>query len=517
MKPKKIILLLLLSCMITGCGKQSEQVTIETMKTEVNPETEFTSVMTKELFTEIATKSTTFTTEIAESTEGTFLTDRAVTDTANTSQTSQQTSMIHTDTATVTASVNQIIGIYNDTKKNNTSSKSKSTNSTTSTTTFTETVTVTTPTDFIIETTNPTEELTEPTTEIFFKSGTVQEIMDMMTLEEKIYQLFIVTPETLLNSGTVTIADEQTQNALISQPVGGLIYFADNLIDSNQTTMMLSNSQQYARQSGIGLFLAIDEEGGLVARCAKKLGTTALSPMATYGEHNDFNEAVSVGQTLGRDISQFGFNLDFAPVADVNLNSGNELGNRIFSDNPEVTGNMVSGVVQGLQSTGVAATLKHFPGLGAENGNAHYDNAVYIDRTLEQLRTEEFIPFQYGINAGADFVMVSHQIVTSIGDNLPSCLSYTVCTDLLRNELNFDGIIITDSFAMNTISGRYSPADSAVLAIQAGVDIILIPTDLTASVQALENAVYSGQISESRINQSVEKILLEKQKLNLLG
>lgn len=505
------MILLLLCCILSGCGKQSEQVTIET---------EFTSVVTteSELFTEIPTESTTFITGIAESTVGTFLTNRAVTEITNTSQTSQQTSMIHTDTATVNTSTNQTISIYNYTVKNSTGSNSKSTKSTTSsTTTFTETVNVTTPTDSMIETTNPTEESTEPATEVIFKSGTVQEIMDMMTLEEKIYQLFIVTPETLLNSGTVTVADEQTQNALISQPVCGLIYFADNLIDSNQTTMMLSNSQQYARQSGIGLFLAIDEEGGLVARCAKKLGSTALSPMATYGERNDFNEAVSIGQTLGMGISQFGFNLDFAPVADVNLNSGNELGNRIFSDNPEVTGNMVSGVVQGLQSTGVAATLKHFPGLGAENGNAHYDDAVYIDRTLEQLRTEEFVPFQSGINAGADFVMVSHQIVTSIGDNLPSCLSYTVCTDLLRNELNFDGIIITDSFAMNTISGRYSPADSAVLAIQAGVDIILIPTDLTASVQALENAVYSGQISESRINQSVEKILLEKQKLNLLG
>ena len=505
------MMLLLLCCILSGCGKQSEQVTIET---------EFTSVVTteSELFTEIPTESTTFITGIAESTVGTFLTNRAVTEITNTSQTSQQTSMIHTDTATVNTSTNQTISIYNYTVKNSTGSNSKSTKSTTSsTTTFTETVSVTTPTDSMIETTNPTEESTEPTTEVIFKSGTVQEIMDMMTLEEKIYQLFIVTPETLLNSGTVTVADEQTQNALISQPVCGLIYFADNLIDSNQTTMMLSNSQQYARQSGIGLFLAIDEEGGLVARCAKKLGSTALSPMATYGERNDFNEAVSIRQTLGMGISQLGFNLDFAPVADVNLNSGNELGNRIFSDNPEVTGNMVSGVVQGLQSTGVAATLKHFPGLGAENGNAHYDDAVYIDRTLEQLRTEEFVPFQSGINAGADFVMVSHQIVTSIGDNLPSCFSYTVCTDLLRNELNFDGIIITDSFAMNTISGRYSPADSAVLAIQAGVDIILIPTDLTASVQALENAVYSGQISESRINQSVEKILLEKQKLNLLG
>ncbi|MDE7122251.1 MAG: glycoside hydrolase family 3 protein, partial [Oscillospiraceae bacterium] len=345
----------------------------------------------------------------------------------------------------------------------------------------------------------------------------VWEIMEQMTVREKIYQLFVVTPEQLTDSNLATAAGEKTKNAIHARPVGGIIYFADNLVNASQVSSMLSNSQQYARESGIGLFLAVDEEGGLVARCAKKLGTTKLSPMATYGVRNDFNEAFSIGQTLGNDISQFGFNLDFAPVADVNLNSGNELGNRIFSDNPDVTANMVSGVVQGLQSTGVAATLKHFPGLGAENGNAHYDDAVHIDRSLDQLRNEEFIPFRSGIAAGSDFVMVSHQIVSGVGDGLPSCLSYTVCTELLREELGFDGIIITDSFQMNTISGSYSPADSAILAIDAGIDIILMPSDLQASVDALENAVNSGRISESRIDQSVERILLEKEKLNLLG
>ena len=396
--------------------------------------------------------------------------------------------------------------------------KTTSTQVTSNPTTVTETVTEIIPDPPESPEPDPvTEPETDPEPEVIYKSGSVWEIMDQMTIREKIYQLFVVTPEQITDSSLVTAAGEKTQNAIHSQPVGGLIYFADNLVNSSQVSTMLSNSQQYARESGIGLFLAVDEEGGLVARCAKKLGTTKLSPMATYGTRNDFNEAFSVGQTLGNDISQFGFNLDFAPVADVNLNSGNELGNRIFSDDPEVTAYMVSGVVQGLQSTGVAATLKHFPGLGAENGNAHYDDAVHIDRSLDQLRAEEFIPFRSGIDAGSDFVMVSHQIVSGVGDGLPSCLSYTVCTDLLRNELGFDGIIITDSFQMNTISGSYSPADSAILAIDAGVDIILMPSDLQAAVNALEDAVNTGRISEERINQSVERILLEKEKLNILG
>lgn len=375
-------------------------------------------------------------------------------------------------------------------------------------TTATTTVKQTTPPETIPETTEPEQKRL---------TGNAWDILNQMTLEQKIYQMFIVTPEMLTGAGTVTQAGSQTEQSIYAHPVGGLIYFANNLQSWSQTSEMLGNTQSYALNTGVGMFLAVDEEGGAVARCAKKLGTTSLSPMSEYGSRNDWNEAYGVGQTLGNDIGQFGFNVDFAPVADVNLNSGNELGSRIFSDNPEVVGNMVSGVVQGLQSTGTSATLKHFPGLGAENGNAHYDDKIIIDRSLEDLRNAEFIPFRSGIEAGADFVMVSHQIITGAGDNRPSCLSYTVCTDWLRNELNFDGIIITDSFQMNTISGSYSAGDAAVLAVEAGVDIILMPTDLTSSVNALENAVSTGRISESRINESVYRILSEKENKNLLG
>jgi beta-N-acetylhexosaminidase len=178
---------------------------------------------------------------------------------------------------------------------------------------------------------------------------------------------------------------------------------------------------------------------------------------------------------------------------------------------------MVSGVVQGIQSTGAAATLKHFPGLGAENGNAHNDVAVYIDRSLDQLRAEEFVPFRAGIDAGSDFVMVSHQIVSGVGDGLPACLSYTVCTDLLRGELGFQGLIVTDSLQMNTISGTYSSGEAAVRAIEAGVDVILMPMDFPAAVEGVKNAVATGRISEERINESYDRIIAEKSKLGLIG
>ncbi len=530
MKSQKILFILLVSCLLTGCGQRIEQTAPETLPesaalAEIQTSSE-SAVTTKPKSTTTRTKKTNIilmpeteiSDSVSESTVSSLITEHtsisASSGTASTTATSPKSETVPNTTA-IKATDPAI-------PKNTASSAKKTSAAQSSATTFTTTVTS-------IDSTPP---MTEPVTEEITdapetvpetdpvptrKTGSVSEIMSMMTLEEKIYQLFIVTPEVLTGAGTVTMAGTTTQNAIASQPVAGLIYFADNLVSTSQTTAMLTNTQNYAQESGIGMFLSVDEEGGLVARCAKKLGTTKLDPMAVYGKNNDWNEAFHVGEILGNSIHQFGFNLDFAPVADVNLNSGNELGTRIFSDDPEIVGNMVSGVVQGLQNTGVAATLKHFPGLGAENGNAHTDEKIIIDRTLDDLRNAEFIPFRYGIEAGADFVMVSHQIITGAGDGLPSCLSPVICTDLLRNELGFDGILITDAFNMNTISGTYSPGNAAVMAIQAGVDIILMPTDLTGSVQAIKNAVNSGLISESRIDQSVERILLEKEKLNLLG
>ena len=163
------------------------------------------------------------------------------------------------------------------------------------------------------------------------------------------------------------------------------------------------------------------------------------------------------------------------------------------------------------------ATLKHFPGLGAEDGNAHYDTKIVIDRTLDQLRQEEFLPFSSGIEAGVDFVMVSHQVVTGIGDDLPGDLSYQTVTELLKGELGFQGIAITDSQAMNTISGVYGAGEAAVMSVQAGIDIVLMPEELTQAFEAVRSAVESGEISEERIDQSVRLILEKKEKLGLLA
>lgn len=334
-----------------------------------------------------------------------------------------------------------------------------------------------------------------------------------MSLKERVYQLFFVNPEqvTGTNRTVVTAVD------LSNKPVGGIICMGENLTSVSQTKNMLSGTQQSALNSGVGVFLAVDEEGGRVARCALKLGTTAFEGMAVYGERNDAREAFNIGKTIGADITALGFNVDFAPVADVDISPTNELGDRIFSDDPEVVANMVSNVVSGLRSSGAAATLKHFPGLGAEDGNTHTATSIIIDRTYEQLRSEEFVPFRSGIAAGAEFVMVGHQKVSAFGDDLPADLSYKAVTEMLRGELDFDGIAITDAQRMNTIAGVYGAGTAAVMSVKAGIDMILSPSDLDAAFNAVYNAVLSGEISEERINESVTRILTLKQKMGLLA
>lgn len=346
----------------------------------------------------------------------------------------------------------------------------------------------------------------------------IETLLSEMTLEEKICQMFIVTPEMLTGyTGSVTEMGTLSRESFDQYPVGGLIYFAENLEDPPQTLEMLTAMQSYAQESsGVGVFLSVDEEGGTVARVADQLGTTKLHDMEYYGERNDSDEAYAIGCTLGADLRKFGFNLDFAPVADVAFHADNELGDRIFSSDPDVVGDMVTGVVSGLQGMGVSATLKHFPGLGAGDGNTHYDDFVLIDRSFSELSSEEFVAFQAGIDAGADFVMVGHQITTAAGDQLPSDLSYTVVTTWLKETLGFTGIAITDAQNMASITENYSPASAAAQAVSAGVDMILMPLDLSNAVNGICEAVEAGTITEERIDESVRKILTQKSEMGLL-
>lgn len=347
-------------------------------------------------------------------------------------------------------------------------------------------------------------------------SAEIEKLLGEMSLHDKICQMMLVTPETLTGVSTATAAGQTTENALSEYPVGGVILFANNLVDADQTKGMISNLQKYSTgYKGIGLFIAVDEEGGRVARVAQKLGTTQLNPMYEY-RNQGVKTAYDNAAMIAGDISGFGFNLDFAPVADTWSNPNNTvIGKRAYSDNYEEAAALVSAAVEGFHSENIMCTLKHFPGHGDTEEDSHTGSA-YVHKTLEELRAEELLPFQAGIHAGADMVMVGHITLPEL-DSLPASLSSVMITDILRGELAFDGVVITDSLSMNALTDLYGEEKIAVMAIQAGNDVLLCQSGMKTMVSALKNAVAGGEISEERIDQSVRRILKLKYEYGLLN
>lgn len=341
-----------------------------------------------------------------------------------------------------------------------------------------------------------------------------QTYLETMTTEEKVWQLFITTPESLTGYPLVTQAGDATKAAIEAKPVGGLCYFAANLEDRAQTQQLLGNVQSYAKTK---LFLCVDEEGGLVSRAGSNeaLGVTHFEAAFVYGQKADMAEVYNVGKTMAQELQDLGFNLDFAPVADVITNPNNtEIGSRSYSKDPAVTAAMVSAMVEGLQRSGMISCLKHFPGHGSTENDSHNGQSVST-RTLEELRETEWIPFQSGIDKGAAFVMISHLTNENLSP-LPSDLSPEVMS-YLRGELGFTGVIITDSHQMGAITDYYTSGEAAVLALQAGVDMILMPQDLEAAYQAVLDALKDGTLTEARIDESVTRILTVKYQFGILS
>lgn len=344
----------------------------------------------------------------------------------------------------------------------------------------------------------------------------VQTRLQAMTLEEKTAQLFIVTPEALTNNPETATDDAAIQEALLAYPVGGLIYFSRHLITPEQTLAALSGLETITRErGGIPLFLSIDEEGGAIAR----IGNNPEFGVPSFPNLNEFQtgeEAYQLGDTIGSYLSELGFNLDYAPVADVYTNPLNKVVRyRAFSDDPDVVAELVSEELKGFTKNGILTALKHFPGHGNTAADSHYGYAV-TDKTLEELRACEFIPFARGIDSGVGMIMVGHiSAPNAAGNDLPSTFSPVMIGDVLRGELGFTGVVITDALNMGAITNQYSSGEAAVMALQAGVDLLLMPVDFQSAYLGVLYAVQNGTISVARIDQSVARILLlKKQSLN---
>ena len=346
------------------------------------------------------------------------------------------------------------------------------------------------------------------------KTEEVQNIVDSMSLEEKVAQLFLVQPEAIVGIGTATAAGDATKQAINKTPVGGFVYFSDNLQSEQQVQDMLRNVQKYSEDRiGLPAFLSVDEEGGTVARVAStgRFDVTDVGDMAKIGASGDVQQARQAGETIGSYLSELGFNLDFAPDADVLTNPDNTVvKKRSFGSDPRVVSDMSLAVAQGLAQHQVHSVYKHFPGHGATAGDTHQGYA-YTDKTLDELKQSELIPFENAIQNNAAFIMAAHISAPRVtGDDTPASLSKTMITDILRGQMGYDGIVVTDAMNMGAVTEQYTSAQAAVKALQAGADLVLMPEDFQEAYQGVLDAVKDGTLTEQRINESVTRIVKVK-------
>ncbi len=345
----------------------------------------------------------------------------------------------------------------------------------------------------------------------------VQAKLSSMSLEEKVAQLFLITPEALTGAGTVTQAGEATKAALEQYPVGGLIYFQGNIVSEQQVTDMITRQQQFSQERiGLPLLISVDEEGGQVTRVAScaNVDVPKFEDTAQIGASGDSSRAHASGQAIGSYLSRMGFNLDFAPVADTLTNPDNTVvKRRSYGSDPQTVAEMAAQNLKGLESQGVYGCIKHFPRHGATLGDTH-NGYAYTDKSWEDLKASDLIPFQRCIAEGVSFVMVGHiSLPQAIGDDVPASCSQTAIQGYLRGELGYQGIVLTDALNMGAIVDQYSSAQAAIKAFQAGSDMLLMPADFRSAYQGVLDAVNQGSISQERLNESVTRILKIKMQI----
>ncbi|MFI3226316.1 MAG: glycoside hydrolase family 3 N-terminal domain-containing protein [Clostridia bacterium] len=339
----------------------------------------------------------------------------------------------------------------------------------------------------------------------------VQEMLNNMSLDEKIGQLFMPAFRKDLNGQEILQVNDEITEKIAQYHIGGVILFAENLDTVEQTQKLTSDLQDLSQ---IPLFIGIDEEGGTVSRLAYSKIQHERFPNAS--KLTTIEEVVYSASVMGEELLELGINVNFAPVADVNTNSKNTIiGNRAFSSDALLSSKMVSAFVLAMEKTGVSAAAKHFPGHGDTYADSHF-GAVSVNHDLERLQTVEFLPFKSAIESSVDFIMVGHISVPNVtGNDIPATLNEEII-NLLREDLAFDGVAISDAFDMQAITKVYGVEQSAVMAINAGIDIILVPSDLDLQYNAVKTAVETGEISIDTINDSVYRILSLKIEKGLL-
>lgn len=337
-----------------------------------------------------------------------------------------------------------------------------------------------------------------------------------MSMEEKVGQMLMPDFRTWKGQN-VTVMNDDIAKLVKDYHLGGVILFRENTVTADQTTKLVSAYQEAAEK--YGLLISIDQEGGIVTRL--QTGTDMPGNMA-IGATRSEETAQKVGKAIGEELNALGINMNFGPVLDVNNNPDNPvIGVRSFGENPELVGKLGNAYIKGLHETGTAATAKHFPGHGDTAVDSHIGLSE-VPHDLDRLKKVELFPFQQAMDAGIDAIMTAHVTFPKIDDTkaiskkdgteiaVPATLSHKVLTGLMREDMGFKGVIVTDAMNMGAISEHFGPVDAAIRAVKAGADILLMPVGIEAVANGLYDAVNAGDISEDRLKQSVERVLTLK-------
>lgn len=360
-----------------------------------------------------------------------------------------------------------------------------------------------------------------------------KEIVSNMTLEEKLGQMIMPDFRMWQEEGATSQSDVTKINNEIAEVIdrydlGGVILFAENVKEVVQTTTLIHDLQEVAindKDGNLPLLITLDQEGGIVTRLGE--GTNLPGNMA-LGATRSEKASYDAGHVIGRELNALGVNVNFGPVLDTNNNPENPvIGVRSISSNPDLVGNLGANIAKGIQDQGVAATAKHFPGHGDTSTDSHYGLPV-VDKSIEELRKTELKPFKIAVENGIDMIMTAHiqfpqvekDTVTSKKDGsqigIPATLSDDIITGVLRKEMGYDGVVITDAMNMKAIADNFGELESTKMAINAGIDIVLMPTILRSKsdvekldyiISGVLEAVKSGEIKEEEITDSAERIV----------
>ncbi|WP_256992173.1 beta-N-acetylhexosaminidase [Paenibacillus sp. XY044] len=325
--------------------------------------------------------------------------------------------------------------------------------------------------------------------------------LNQLTTEEKVGQLVLVGMD-----GTAT--SEETRELVQKYYVGGFIFYKNNIDSTKQALSLFNGIKKDNQGNPVPLWMSVDEEGGRVSRMPDEF--VDMPTNRAIGRKDSTDLSHGIGQILGRELAGFGLNMDFAPVLDVNSNPNNPvIGDRSFGDDAELVSRLGKATMEGIREERVVPVVKHFPGHGDTSVDSHIGLPV-VNHDLARLRKLELVPFQAAVKDQADVVMIAHLLMPKLDKDHPASFSKAVITDLLRNELGFKGVVISDDMTMGAIDKNYSIGKASVGAILAGGNIILIGHDYAKekeAIQALTDAVKDGTISEEVLNDRVYAVL----------